>query len=142
MSGFAVVLAAADASEQSDRAVEVARDLALVSGGTVHLFHVLERQVIVGKSGGAFEMETADDVETLLERELATLRASGAKVQPHVRRGRHDEVAQSILELADELSADVVVMGTRGKSAFAALVVGSNAYKVLHSSQRPVLLVP
>lgn len=142
VNSFAVILAAVDKSEQSDRAVEVARDLAKATGGVVHLFHVLERQVVVGKDGGSFEMETVEDVESLLSKELAVFRESGVKVDPEVQRGREDEIHKLILQVADQISADVIVMGTRGRTAFGALMLGSNAYKILHTSQRPVLVVP
>ena len=142
MSAYGVVFVAVDKSEPSDRAVAAARDLALQSGGTVHLFHILERQVVVGKGGGAYEMETEDDVEALLDKELAVLRDAGVTVEPHVQRGRQEEIARTILAAAEELSADVIVMGTRGRSAFAALILGSNTYKVLHAARHPVLVVP
>lgn len=142
VNSFAVILAAVDKSEQSDRAVEVARDLAKATGGVVHLFHVLERQVVVDKGGVSFEMEAVEDVELLLSKELAVFRESGVKVDSEVQRGREDEIHKLILQVADQISADVIVMGTRGRTAFVALMLGSNAYKILHTSQRPVLVVP
>lgn len=142
MSSFGVILVAVDKSEHSDRAVAAARDLAKVSGGVVHLFHVLERQVVVGKDGGAFELETEAEVESLLSAELAALTEAGVKVQPRVQRGRQEETSRAILQVADEIDADVIVVGPRGLSAFAAAVLGSTTYKLLHTSTRPVLVVP
>jgi nucleotide-binding universal stress UspA family protein len=142
VTSFGVILVAVDKSEHSDKAVAVARDLAQVSGGVVHLFHVLERQVVVGKGGGAYELETEEDVASLLSEEVSVLTAAGVKVQPHVRRGRQEETFHTILQVADEISADVIVMGSRGLSTLAALVLGSTTYKVLHASKRPVLVVP
>lgn len=142
MSSFSVILVAVDKSEHSDKAVVAAGDLAKMTGGVVHLFHVLERQVVVGKSGGSYELETEEDVESLLSEETAMLAAAGVNFKPHVQRGRQEETYHAILQLADEVSADVIVMGSRGLSALAALVLGSTTYKVLHASKRPVLVVP
>ena len=142
VSSFGVILVAVDKSEHSDRTVAAARDLARASGGVVHLFHVLERQVVTGKDGGAFELETEADVESLLSAEIATLDEGGVTVQPHVQRGRQEETARAILQAADDVSADVVVLGSRGLSPFAAAVLGSTTYKVIHTSKRPVLVVP
>ncbi len=142
MSSFGVILVAVDKSEHSDRAVAVARDLAKASRGVVHLFHALQREVLVGKSGGAVELETEQDVASLLSTEMAVLTGSGVKVQPQVRRCRQEETSREILQVADEVSADVIVMGSRGLSTLAALVLGSTTYKVLHATTRPVLVVP
>lgn len=142
MSSFSVILVAVDKSAHSDKAVAAACDLAKATGGVVHLFHALERQVTGGKGGGAVELETEEDVESLLSAELATANAAGVKVVPHVRRSRQEETFHAIVEVADEISADVIVMGTRGLSTLAALVVGSTTFKVLHASTRPVLVVP
>lgn len=142
MSGFRTIFLAIDKSEQSDRAVVVARDLARATGGVVHLFHLREHEVIVGKSGGSFERETDEEVESLLDTELAVLREADVEVVPDVRRGRLDEAAQAIVQAADEVSADVVVIGLRGPSVFSALVLGGTAYKILHATKRPTLVVP
>jgi nucleotide-binding universal stress UspA family protein len=142
MTDFRTILVGVDKSAQSDRAVAVARDLAKVTGGVIHLLHLREHEVIVGKSGGSFERETDEEVEALLERELTVLREADVQVIPDVRRGRLDETAQTILQIADEVSADVLVMGLRGPSAFSALMLGGTTYKVLHATKRPILVVP
>ncbi len=47
-----------------------------------------------------------------------------------------------ILKVADEINADVIVMGTRTHSAVGQFLLGSTANKVMHHSTRPVLIVP
>jgi nucleotide-binding universal stress UspA family protein len=51
-------------------------------------------------------------------------------------------VAEEILNQADELNADLIVMGTHGHGAMYNLLVGSVTKGVLKRSTRPVLLVP
>jgi nucleotide-binding universal stress UspA family protein len=142
MAAFTTILLAVDQSEQSDRAVEVARDLATLSGGTVHLLHLREVEIIVGKSGGSFELETDDDVESLVGKEASVLRAAHVKVTIDVRRVHKADLARAIVDTADDIGADVIVMGSRGQSPFAALVLGSTTYKVLHATHRPVVVTP
>ncbi|MDN5759795.1 MAG: universal stress protein [Tomitella sp.] len=48
----------------------------------------------------------------------------------------------TIVEIADELDADVIVTGTRGTTGLRALVQSSTADHVLRHSHRPVLIVP
>jgi nucleotide-binding universal stress UspA family protein len=50
--------------------------------------------------------------------------------------------APAILNIAHEAGADLIVVGTRGRSAVAGLLVGSVAHRLLHLSDLPVLVVP
>jgi len=63
----------------------------------------------------------------------------GIKVSLHQPTGT---VAEEILGQADELNADLIVMGTHGRGAMYNLLVGSASKGVLKHSTRPVLLVP
>lgn len=49
---------------------------------------------------------------------------------------------RKILEVADEIKADVIVMGTRKHNALEQMLMGSTASKTLSHSKRPVLIVP
>ncbi len=51
------------------------------------------------------------------------------------------EVGETVAQFVNELKCDQVVMGTRGMSSVANMVLGSAATKVLHLVQVPVLLV-
>ncbi|HCO42765.1 MAG TPA: universal stress protein, partial [Gammaproteobacteria bacterium] len=50
--------------------------------------------------------------------------------------------ANEILAAADELVADLIVVGTRGASGFTRLLLGSVAEEVLRRARRDVLAVP
>lgn len=49
---------------------------------------------------------------------------------------------RSILACADDINADLIVMGSHGHSALGEILLGSVADKVIRLSKRPVLLVP
>lgn len=49
---------------------------------------------------------------------------------------------KTILEVADDIDADVIVMGTRTHSGVSQFLLGSTANKVMHHTKRPVLVVP
>jgi len=51
------------------------------------------------------------------------------------------QVRRAILEVAEEISADIIAVGTRGFSALGVLTLGNMAYTVPHASNRPVLVV-
>ena len=50
--------------------------------------------------------------------------------------------AQALLQVADELDATVIVVGTTGESPLRSAMLGSTPHKLLHLSTRPVLCVP
>jgi nucleotide-binding universal stress UspA family protein len=135
------ILVAVDDSKQSERAAAAACTLAKLSGGTVRLIHVRERQDVIGKSGGSFDVEYAEEAKALVERAEATFKAAGVPVTstiPHVAIGH---IADEIVRAAEESDSDPIVMGSHGRSAVGAAVLGSNAYKVVHLSRRAVLIV-
>ena len=51
-------------------------------------------------------------------------------------------VTQTILDCADEIDADLIVMGSNGHGVISELLIGSVADKVVRLSKRPVLLTP
>ena len=50
-------------------------------------------------------------------------------------------ISDEIIEVANKDKYDLIIMGSKGRSAFADLLVGSVAQRVLHSAKQPVLLV-
>ncbi len=78
--------------------------------------------------------ETQQLVEELLAREAVT----GVEVTVHIAEGMP---APSILTAARDFNADLIVMGTRGRSVVGEML-GSVAHKVVHQAHVPVTLVP
>ena len=54
----------------------------------------------------------------------------------------HGHPARQILRAADDLGADVIVMGTHGKGALEHAFLGSVAEKVLRKARKPVFIIP
>jgi nucleotide-binding universal stress UspA family protein len=68
-------------------------------------------------------------------------RAAGlvARARPEPRQG---DVANTILVVAAEVDADVIVMGTRGLGAVKSFLLGSVSHAVIQRADRAVLIVP
>jgi nucleotide-binding universal stress UspA family protein len=79
--------------------------------------------------------------------ELAT--AAGFDARPEARRALAQAaeraavtVWRAVLDVADEADAQLIVLGSRGRSGIKSMVLGSVSYGVVHHSKRPVLIVP
>ncbi|HLN70937.1 MAG TPA: universal stress protein [Streptosporangiaceae bacterium] len=134
------ILVAVDHSEISDRAVLAARDLAVLSKGEVWVLHLREREIGV-KTGVLVPDETTDEANAEVAASVEVLTRAGVKTHGAVRNTIFGYAAREIVNDAIEVDADVIVMGSRGRGDIAGLLLGSTAHKVIHLSDRPVLVV-
>lgn len=74
----------------------------------------------------------------IAEDAAAGLRAAGRAVETRSRTG---DAAAEIISAAEESDADLVVIGSRGRTGVARLLLGSVARNVLHGSRASVLVV-
>lgn len=134
------ILAAVDHSEISDRAVLAARDLAVLSKGEVWVLHLREREVAV-KTGVAMTAESADEANAAVSAAVEVLTQAGVKAHGDIRTTLFGYAAREIVDDAIEHDADLIVMGSRGRSDLVGFILGSTAHKVIHLTDRPVLIV-
>jgi nucleotide-binding universal stress UspA family protein len=134
------ILVAIDNSKMSDRAVLAARDLALLSKGKVWVMHLREREIGV-KTGVAFSDETQAEADAEVAGALEVLAKAGVKAHGEVGTTIYGYAARVIVDNAIDHDVDVIVMGSRGRSDLAGFILGSTAHKVLHLTDRPVLIV-
>jgi nucleotide-binding universal stress UspA family protein len=66
---------------------------------------------------------------------------AGVKAHYEVRTTIYGQAGREIVDAARAHDAGVIVMGSRGRGDLAGLVLGSAAHKVIHFSDRPVLIV-
>jgi nucleotide-binding universal stress UspA family protein len=50
--------------------------------------------------------------------------------------------AEALLDVADRRDARMIVVGSRGEAPLKGAILGSTPYKLLHGTDRPVLVVP
>ena len=67
--------------------------------------------------------------------------AAGLAAEPRIA-PRGDGIARTVLEVADEIDADVVVLGTRGRGGVASFLLGSVSHAVVQQADRAVMVVP
>lgn len=92
---------------------------------------------------------TADAARASAAEGAALAAAAGFDARPLARRALARTAERStvtvwrvVLEAADEEAAELVVLGSRGRSGIGSMVLGSVSYGVVHNSERPVLIVP
>ena len=96
-----------------------------------------------------FDTSTAEAARATAAEGTGLATAAGFDARPLSRRAvaRAAErtaitVWRTILELAEEEAAELIVLGSRGRSGIKSMVLGSVSYGVLHNSERPLLIVP
>jgi len=135
---YDTVVLATDGSQSADRAVTVGLDLARRFDATVHALYVTDASEV-----DASPAAVRDDLEAALQQHgedvLAQLtQQTDRSVVTAVREGRP---AAEICAYAQEVTADVVVTGTRGRHGEHAFLLGSVAEAVVRRSPVPVLTV-
>jgi nucleotide-binding universal stress UspA family protein len=77
--------------------------------------------------------------EKTLEEALVHSGESGVPVEPVL---VDDDAWQGLRSVADQHAAAMIVVGTHGESPLTGMLLGSTAYRLVHSSTTPVLIVP
>ena len=92
------------------------------------------------KGGREFDREDAMESESQLEEVRSQLRAAG--VQHEIRQlVRGLDPAEDLVSVAEEVGADVIVIGLRRRTPVGKLILGSNAQRILLDAPCPVLAV-
>ena len=161
------VLLCYDGSDAAKRAIESAGHQ--IGGGTAIVITVWESlgsailrnmpsgQTEFGRELTGIAEDVVDELDaSTAEAALATAAegaalaaAAGFDARPLARRAlaRAAErtavtVWRAVLDAADEQAAELIVLGSRGRSGVKSMVLGSVSYGVVHNSERPVLIVP
>ena len=93
-------------------------------------------QVVV--SDEAIERYYAEETDAMLAASRKALDAAGVSYTVQKLVG---PVAETIVDHARRIGADMIVMGTRGMTALSNMMMGSVATRVLHLAQIPVVLI-
>ena len=137
---FRTIIWATDGSETADRALPYAKDLAGGVDGRLVVVH--SKELLVGRAGGHPVLADEDEVEAKIERQIEELQAEGLDASFRIVSGAAPHAAHMISDAAAELGADLIVVGTRGHTAVAGLLLGSVTQRLLHIAPCPVLAVP
>lgn len=136
------ILVPVDGSANSDRAV--AHALGLIAGGLAVELHFLNVQPSFGGAISAFVDRSQIDAyrreegDKALASAVALAEKAGVPATVHIGVGRHGEIVNDFVK---KLDAGTVVLGTRGHTGLAGVLMGSVAQDVIAHVGVPVTLV-
>jgi nucleotide-binding universal stress UspA family protein len=142
---FATILVPVDGSTRAEKILPYVEDLASTCRSKVIFLQVLEPATFMVSTHGStpyYNQEMADAACYELQQYLAGLvnqfRASGIEASLLIRFGL---VVNTILEVADEVKADLIAMASHGRTGLPRVFYGSVAAGILNQSVRPLLLI-
>jgi len=134
---FERILLSVDGSEHARHAGDVTAELAELVGASVTVVHVQQTPTTWALDFDPTitwaDSELVDDV-------VRDLKDRGIDAIGEVRLPK-GSIAHEIIDLAKEIDASLIVMGTRGLSDSEALLLGSVSHRVVHFASCPVLVV-
>jgi len=140
------ILICYDGTADSERAIETAQDLlgprraVVLNVGptltTAESFAAMSSVV----PGTAFEELNVDDARRLADAGAERARHVGFEAEARGEVGA--PTWEGILDVADEIDASVIVLGSRGLKGLRERVEGSVSHELAQHSRRPVLIVP
>ncbi|HLL08137.1 MAG TPA: universal stress protein [Nocardioidaceae bacterium] len=135
---FSKILLSVDGSEHSARAAEKVGEIAESLGSEVLAFNVREMLPV---RGGAYDVKLGEEEKDLAAEVASQLKAKGVKATSLRAQEFYGLTPKVIVDAAEKFGADVIVMGSRGRSDLPGLLLGSVTHKVLSMTRVPVLVI-
>lgn len=141
------VLLTTDFSDEARRAVDAFVTLGMGQDSEISVLHLFDAMALrLALAGSMLESDRIaylEDERDRAKKELASFTLSTTlKNAKQITRESRSSTALDILAVAKETSADLIVVGTRGRSGLGKFLLGSVAEEVLRSADRDVLAVP
>jgi nucleotide-binding universal stress UspA family protein len=143
---FTRIVVGTDGSDTAEEAVSQAIDLAKLTRATlsvVSAFAPVSKRRIQGEQEGAppdiaNQIGPREDVNLVLDAAAARARAAGVEVKTHPIQG---DPAEAILSVAEEIKADLIVVGNKGMTGARRYILGSVPNNVSHHAPCSVIIV-
>jgi nucleotide-binding universal stress UspA family protein len=129
---FRNVLIADSGTGHVEEMVRMLREIPPCRQARLNLLHVMQEQ------GGADLEEHRHKATALIEAAVQRMGLASGEVNALIREG---DTKQTVLKVADEIDADLIVMGSRGLGRLQSILANSTSQYVFQLSTRPMLLV-
>jgi nucleotide-binding universal stress UspA family protein len=143
---FSSIVVGTDGSDTASKAVRQAVDLARAVGAKIELVTAYEpvpaQRISEERRQAPEDLQWAisprEDVDATLEAAAAVVREAGVAVNLYARQG---DPADAILDVAEEVEADLIVVGNKGMTGAKRFLLGSVPNKVSHHAPCSVLII-
>lgn len=144
---FKRILVPVDGSETSLQALQTAGRLAAEHGGQLRVVHVMDRTAYLtgydpsgGAAGALYEALRSSGRQVLADAEAAA-RQAGVPVDSAMLDELGTRLGDAVAKAAQDWNADLLVVGTHGRSGPSRLLLGSGAEQIIRFAPVPVLVV-
>ena len=142
------IVASIDESNNASQALEQAIAVAKLAGAQLHLVHIVNlfelalEEVVLADKAKLAELAHRHG-EARLVGAAAQARAAGLEPSLFIAEcwGGGDEIADGLLNYARSVPADLLVLGTHGRSGLMHMMLGSVAESVMRQADMPLLVV-
>ena len=126
------IVVGTDGSDTATSAVLRAIQLAKAFDQTLHIVHAAAPQQVSDKKLPAeFRGTVVSGQDNVLDDVASRARSAGVKVEVH---SVHGDAAEAILDVAEQVDADLIVVGNKGIGSAKRFVLGNIPSKVVHNS--------
>jgi nucleotide-binding universal stress UspA family protein len=133
------IVLATDGSEDAGLAARIAVDLSTHTGAQLHVAHAW-RSVLSTRFESFIRAQLEREARELLATQVERIKSDGGEVVEAYL--REDPTVDEVLDLAEEIGADLIVVGSRGLGPIKRLRLGSVSTKVIRATPGPVLVYP
>jgi nucleotide-binding universal stress UspA family protein len=135
------ILLATDASEEAELARRTAVDMAISTKSTLHLVTVAPGYPSYDVNVPNVAEQLREQAEKILDEQAEKVEREGATVaEKHLRIAERHR-AQQIVQVAEEIEAGLIVMGSRGLGGVRRALMGSVSDSVVRHAHCPVMIV-
>jgi len=135
-----------DGSETASEAVRQATELAKMSGARLDIVSAyepiprtrLQEEQRQAPGDVQYEISPREDVNLTLDSAAGTARNEGLEAQTHAMEG---DPADAILDVAEEIKADLIIVGNKGMTGARRFLLGSVPNKVSHHAPCSVMII-
>ena len=138
---FSKILIAIDGSDASMDAADYAISISKQHNAELYALHVIRADVDLFGPHETSEFMTEMRNEGKKYMDKVRLKANEKNIQIKTEFISSTNIAGGIVDYAEENNIDLIVIGTRGRSGFKKILLGSVAYKVVTYSHCPVMVV-
>lgn len=134
------ILTPIEFDDLSRPALEIAKQIAVHHGATLHLLHVAPALGAIGEPDVSEDAHSPEEEKARARlEEIAAQHLAGVPYKLHTASSTERLFAKAVVRVASEIGADLIVLKTHGRTGMSHLILGSVTEEVVRTASCPVL---